>query len=461
MAELPFQLLIKCHFPAKEQRVLTCTSLLRSIPGTRGVYEGLLDNQDVIIKVFLHKICARHHLRRERQRLNLLQQRQLNCPKPLLWGRTGRNRHWVLVTEKIPNAATALEMFNNARGPDEKLKLLILIAAELAKHHNQGVLQKDLHLGNFLLADNRVFSLDAAQMRFGSQPTAQKKSISQLAMLAQYLPAHDIQALTVLAREYAQTRNRHLQKSDLLFLQKQLTVHRKKGIKRGLKKSLRTNKRHIKIKAGRCPAVLDRSFCRGAEAVDFIKQIDSLMDGGQVLKNGRTCYLCRVRYNGKDIVVKRYNHKGLLHSLRHTVRACRARRGWLSANRLLMLNIPTAKPLAFIENYRGPLLWQSYLVTEFVDGQSLSSVLQDKNLTSEARLEKINEARLLLVSLAEHHITHGDLKHSNIFFTDSGPVLLDLDAMTAHRWNWYFQIKRRRDLQRFERNMSLCGSNKA
>ncbi len=461
MAELPFQLLIKCHFPAKEQRVLTCTSLLRAIPGTRRVYEGLLDNQAAIIKVFLHKIRAKHHLRREWQRLNLLQKRQLNCPKPLLWGRTGRNRHWALVTEKIPNAATALELFNNAQGPDEKLKLLISVAAELAKHHEKGVLQKDLHLGNFLLADNRVFSLDAGQMHFGSQPLARKKSISQLAMLAQNLPAHNIQALTALAREYAQIRNWHLENADLLFLQKQITVHRKRGIKRGLKKSLRTNKRHIKIKAGRCLAVLDRCFCRDTEPADFIKQIDSLMDRGQILKNGRTSYLCRLRCNGKDIVVKRYNHKGLFHSLRHTVRACRARKGWLSANRLLMLNIPTAKPLAFIENYRGPLLWQSYLVTEFVDGQSLSSLLQDNNLADQTRLEKINEARLLLDSLAEHRITHGDLKHSNIFFTDSGPVLIDLDAMTAHRWNWYFQLKKRRDLQRFERNMSSCSSNKA
>jgi len=457
MAEFPFQLLINCHFPAKEKRVLTCTSLLREIPRTRQVYEGLLDSQAVIIKVFLHKIRAWPHLRREWRKLNLLQQRQLNCPKGLLWGRTGQNRHWVLVTEKIPNAETALELFNNARRPDEKLKLLISIAAKLAKQHKKGVLQKDLHIGNFLLADNRIFALDVAQMHFSSQPLPRKKSISQLAMLARYLPAHDIEALTALAREYAQARNWHLEKSDLLFLQKQITICRKRGIKKGLKKSLRTNKRHITIEAGGHLAVFDRSFCSGNDAADFIKQIDYLMDRGQILKNGRTCYLCRVRCNGQNVVVKRYNHKGLLHSLRHTVRACRARKGWLYANRLLMLDIPTAKPLAFIENYRGRLLWQSYLVTEFVNGQSLSSVLQDNNLTSQARLEKINQARLLLDSLAEHHITHGDLKHSNIFFTDAGPVLLDLDAMTVHRWNRYFQIKRRRDLQRFERNISSSG----
>ena len=88
-------------------------------------------------------------------------------------------------------------------------------------------------------------------------------------------------------------------------------------------------------------------------------------------------------WNGKDIVVKRYNHKGFIHSLRHTIKNSRARRGWLHGHRLGMLGIATPKPLAYIEQLKEKLIWKSYLVTEYVEGQKLYDFLQNSNTTKE------------------------------------------------------------------------------
>jgi tRNA A-37 threonylcarbamoyl transferase component Bud32 len=327
--------------------------------------------------------------------------------------------------------------------------LLIRVCRELARQHCKGVLQKDLHLGNFLLAGNRIYALDPSRMQFSRRQVPRKKSISQLALLLRYLPTSDTESTGEICEEYFEARGWHLEKSDEALLQKQRTVHARRGIRSGLKKCLRTNKRCLRIDSGRYVALFDRGFCRGAEPLDFVRRIDTLMDEGHVLKNGNTCYVSRLTWNGKDVVVKRYNHKGVSHSLRHTIKKSRARRGWLHAHRLGMLEVSTPKPLVCIDQHKGLLVWKSYLVTEYVEGQRLYDFLRDDKVSQEQRSTTMQQVKNLLEKLGKYRITHGDLKHSNILITKTGPVLTDLDGMKVHRWNWTYEVMQAKDLKRF------------
>jgi serine/threonine protein kinase len=149
--------------------------------------------------------------------------------------------------------------------------------------------------------------------------------------------------------------------------------------------------------------------------------------------------------------VKRYNHRGLIHSLRHTIKKSRARRSWLNGHLLAMLNIATPKPLAFIEEYRGLLLWKSYLVTEYVDGRRLSVLLRDNSITEDKRSEITQQINRLLDKLEKYHIIHGDLKHTNILISENNPVLTDLDAMKTHKWDWTYKARQTKDMTRFRK----------
>jgi tRNA A-37 threonylcarbamoyl transferase component Bud32 len=175
------------------------------------------------------------------------------------------------------------------------------------------------------------------------------------------------------------------------------------------------------------------------------------MDKGQILKNGHTCFVSRLRWNDKDIVVKRYNYKGLIHSLRHTLKGSRARRCWLHSHRLLELNIATPKPLAYIEQFKGPLLWKSYMVTEYSKGRKLSDFLRDEKVGEKDRSAVTLQVKDLLNNLGQYRISHGDLKHSNILITDNGPVLTDLDGMKVHKCNWTYKGRQAKDWERFIR----------
>ncbi len=454
MDEFPFQLVIKRTSLENEEESLLCTGLFRAVPGRRTIYDAMWNDRSVVAKVFTHKIKARLHLKRELKGLIHLQRLGLSSPKPLFYGRTEDGR-WIIVLEKIADSATILDVINRTTEKQKKMDLLILVSRELAKQHSKGILQKDLHLRNFLLEGDRIYALDPSQMQFFQRQVPRKKSISQLALLLCCLPTSDTETTRKICEEYFKARGWHFGNSDEVLLQKQMAAYRKRGIRRGLKKSLRTSGKYLKITDKQYSAVFVKSFCLEAESLDFIGRLDALMDRGRILKDGNTCYVSRLSWNGKDVVVKRYNNKGFVHSLRHTIKRSRARRGWLHGHRLVMLNVATPKPLAYIEQRNGLLVEKSYLITKYVEGQRLYDFLRDDNVARQRRSEVMQMMKTMLDKLAKHHITHGDLKHSNILITETGPVFTDLDGMTVHSSKLLYRNKRAKDVERFIRGTDI------
>ena len=451
MRDFPFQLTIDRAGSNKHAASLSCTALLRTIPGKRDVYDAVWDNRNVIVKVFSRGIGAKRRVAKEWRGLTLLQKRGLSAPAPLFYGRT-RDRRWAVVQERIVDSSTVLEVLERGGLTEGNVGLLVRVLRELAIHHGKGVLQKDLHLGNFLLQNDKLFAVDPGQMRFLSHPVSRRRSISQVALLSYPLLEKDRDSIERLCDEYFSARGWQCGESDTTLLYKELVRQRQGGVRNCLKKCIRTSKRYVRIRKGGHVGVFVKSFCLGAEPLDFVGHIDALMDGGQILKKGNTCHLSRVEWNGKDIVVKRYNHKGFLHSLRHTLKRSRARRGWLHAHRLIMLGIPTPRPLAYVEQRRRMLVWRSYFVSEYVAGPNFDDILRQADI-SESRLAAVRQSIVdLLDKLTLHRITHGDLKHTNILVTEAGPVLIDLDGMRVHRWNWMFKITRHKDIIQLTRN---------
>jgi tRNA A-37 threonylcarbamoyl transferase component Bud32 len=434
MATFPFELQIYSASSGNQAEVLSCKRYLREIPGVREVYDAVWKDKAVVAKVFSRKIGASRRLRKERAGLHRLKSCGVNTPELLFCGKTPDGR-LAVVTEKIADSSTVLEALRNTASTAERADLLVQVCRELARQHVNGVLQKDLHLGNFLLDGERIFTLDPGQMQFFGQAVTRAKSISQLAMLARNFRPDATESISRLCLEYFAARHWNFEKADETMFRRQVKIHTKRTIQRTLRKCLRTSKRTLRIKTSRHLAVFDRTFCRGARPEDFIEQIDKLMDGGDILKNGNTCYVSRFIWDGMDVVVKCYKHKGFIHSLRHMIKRSRARHCWLHAHRLGVLEVPTPRPLAYIERLKGPLVWKSYLITKYVDGEKLSSYLRDDNIQAEQRSMTMRRTLEMLDKLAEYGITHGDVKPSNILITPDGPCLTDLDSMRAHKLN--------------------------
>ncbi len=449
MAELPFNLQIRQLFPqVGSAETVTCAKLLRAIGGKREVYNAVWNGRPVIAKIFLKKISGWFHLKKEWYGLRRLQELGLSGPKPLFFGRTADSK-LVTVVEKIQNSSTAINIFRKTTEREAKISLLSLVCKELAKQHGKGVEQKDLHLGNFLVSADKVFALDTAEIRFHKSALSRERSIAQLVLLAGYFPAEDKESVKKFSSAYFSERGWKFGDADFATLQKKTSKYKKHITEKWLKKSLRTNTRHLKIREPGCTAIFDRTFCGETKAKELIEQIDVLVDGGEILKRGNTCHLSTVIWNGKKIVIKRYNHKGILHSICQTVKGSRARKGWLCGLRLFLLDIATPKPLAFIERRKNLVLWNSYLVTEYVSGQKLPDFLESNETSKEAKAAVTKKIVEVLSNLGRNFISHGDLKHSNILVTGDEPVLTDLDGMLVHKFKWLGRYKAARDMEKF------------
>lgn len=216
---------------------------------------------------------------------------------------------------------------------------------------------------------------------------------------------------------------------------------------------LETGNRTLRLALPGYRGVFDRRFAGELSLPEFVRRVDTLMQEGQILKSDRVSFVSRVCWNGQDTVIKRYNHRGLWHSLRHTIKGSRARRNWRNAHRLISLKIATPEPLAYLDACRGPLLWQSYFVTRFIPGLQVHEILQGPGV-AEALKQRVNEQVLhLLHVMAAHGVSHGDMKHTNILYDGTGVVLTDLDAMRITGTGWRWRRRCQRDVDRYLRDL--------
>jgi len=450
MNTLPFTLKIQTSSPPGRREEVVCRNVLRALEGTRMVYDATCNGRRVVVKIFTKWGKARYHALREWRGLNQLETRQVSAPRPLFFGRGPEG--WAVATAWLDDAVSAQKLWMTAGTVERQAQVISMVARHLGPQHARGVLQADMHLGNFMIRGEEVFALDPAMMRFARGPIGRRQSIRQVARLAAILSENARSTIESVFREYADARSWAVGPQDLEQLQTEHHRQRSKAIEKGLRKFQRTNRRHQEIRYGSWRGLADRKLLETANLVDLTRGLDEAMARGQILKDGGTSFVSRVTLGGVEVVIKRYNYKGLLHSLRHTLKGSRAKRSWLNANRLVLLGIATPQPLAYIEERRGGLLRQSYLITEFKSGQSLHQVLQDRTLPREQRQHYVEKAMRLMDRLATHNITHGDMKHTNILCHDDEVVLIDLDAMRVHRWRWTHQRKQVQDRDRFARD---------
>lgn len=346
-----------------------------------------------------------------------------------------------------------------------KRNLIECFGETVGQMHSKGIFHGDLRLGNVLVQQKeeawRFFFIDNERTKkFRKLPARLRlKNLVQINMFQENISDTDRMRFF---RKYCAPNTQNKDKEKTLakhVLEKtEQRLRNKKKPTKSMKKYLRTGKKYLRINTGEWLAVFDRSFCQKQEALNFIKNVSSLMQQGDYLKKDDTSSVSRSVWNNKNIVTKQYNHRGFCHSLRHTIKRSRAFRCWINGHRLFNLGIPTPKPLAYIEQRKGLLVWTSYLVTEFVDARMLCDFERDSSVSQQQLSRIIGQVEELLERLAKHRISHGDLKHTNILITDKGPVLTDLDAMVVHKISWLFQSKRQKDMARFLKDIQDIGA---
>ncbi len=412
---------------------------LRILPGKRLTGIGRWNGQTVLAKLFVAKRGSARHWQRECRGIDNLKAYDLPTPKLLASGRLEGAGYFVL-TEYLEGARSP-----DATAPDEPGSVFETVG----RMHARGILQEDVHLGNFLLKEGGLYIIDGDAIR----PTSSdRERLDNLALLFAQLPLADCHPMQVgLLAAYCRGNPKFV--VDAAQLNASIARAREARLADYLDKCLRDCSLFKVTKRA------DRFSALARAEADFLAPLiadpDAWLEQGIPLKRGRSATLAMVELEGRKLVIKRYNIKSARHALSRAWRPSRAWHSWVEGHRLNFLGIATPRPLALIERRLGPLRGRAWLITEYCEGPNLQTRLA-AHAENGVPAEVKEAIRKLFEQLAAARISHGDLKATNFLCRGDELVVLDLDALRQHDSEAAWRKAWQKDRARFLRNWPEC-----
>ena len=429
------RLLVPSTIALDDGRELVVERWLRILPGKRLTGVGRWHGRTVLAKLFIAARGSERHWLRECRGIDSLNRHGLPSPKRLAAGRLEGAGHYVLT-----------EYLEGARAPGATaVGDLEGVFEAVGRMHALGILQEDVHLGNFLIGKDKLYVIDGDAIRPAGPDRGRLDNLALL--FAQLSPAACSGMQAELLAAYRKG-NPHLT-VDAAQLKAAIARARDARLADVLDKCLRDCSLFKAAKRA------DRFFSLVRDEADFLAPLiadpDAWLEQGTPLKRGRSATLALVELNGRKLVIKRYNIKGAGHALSRAWRPSRAWHAWIEAHRLRFLGIATPRPLALIEHRLGPLRGRAWLVTEYCEGPHLQARLAEHAGSGvPARLKEA--IRALFARLAAERLSHGDLKATNFLCCGDDLVVLDLDAMRRHDSEAAWRKAWARDRARFLHN---------
>jgi tRNA A-37 threonylcarbamoyl transferase component Bud32 len=237
MGRQPGPFVLALDGQAGESALLRCHEVVRAIPGRRLVCRGEWQGKDVFAKLYFG---GDKYWRAECQGLQALGDNGITAPAVLHAGTADDGALHVIMLEAIQPAVT-LEMAW-AETDDEAARIALLQRAVvcIASHHRAGLEQRDIHLNNFLLSGEHLYTLDGGGIHdAGVDELSVKRSRDNLALFfAQFYPDDDALIEAVLP-VYLQRRSWNREVLPAAKLQERVHHFRRGRLRRFLKKIFR------------------------------------------------------------------------------------------------------------------------------------------------------------------------------------------------------------------------------
>lgn len=149
-------------------------------------------------------------------------------------------------------------------------------------------------------------------------------------------------------------------------------------------------------------------------------------------------------------LLKRFNLRGVLHTLTRVLLFTRGSRSWTYGREMLRSGINTVRPLAMVEDRLGPFRFRSFVLTEESAGIPLPEYLESTELNTLELDELAGQFARIWHTLGELRMVHGALHAENFLVTPQGQLkLINLDGTWRHWFDVTFLHRRDRDWLRF------------
>lgn len=421
---------------------LTLVSWLRTLPKKRYVARAIWTRDGVetpVLAKLYFGARAVSSMASEREGSERLIAAGLRSPSVVHYG-AERQSAWLLF-DWLPDAVTLAEQLNLQVDSCDTLTQtpgsLLAVVGLIRSMHEQSMQQADIHPDNFIFSQQQWHIIDAADIGVCDSAAARECNLgvflAQLPhawwsdLIGAYSGVNEDDIVRY-AREHRLWRARDLaakSQRDCTLFSYQQNFYRWTSLWRNEYKAI----------------------------MPLLDDIEEAMAAGTMLKDGGSSTVVLVQWQGRPLVIKRYNIKGLGHFLRRCLRPSRASHSWQQGHLWRVLELPTARPVAVLEKRWGPLRLGGYLVAEYSSEQDIIDAF------SEDRPDLLIAAlQQLLQRMADYQVSHGDLKGTNVLIEQEKVSFIDLDAAQQHvnvnGWRRAFV----KDLSRLQRNWPVTSA---
>lgn len=419
--QLPFDL----SLPGGTAR---CETLLRILPGKRLVLRAQYRGEAVLLKIFFQA----KHCREELAGYQLLHGTGV-CTPALLDSHVAddaADSGGVCVYQYLAQGQPLDGLWQTAELP-HKQQLLLQLLQQVRQCHAAQVMQQDIHLGNFLLADGVLYMLDPASCTRVSRRSAIDEN---LALLLAQLPAEDWQMM--------------LMQCDKPGRLCRLALKHCRNRQRNYLRKIQRDCTEVADLSAAGMHILCRRDALTPALAAYLQAPTTWPADAVLLKPGNSAQVFRIRCGEQDLVVKQYRNKDWQRSLRRLLRSSRAARAWQFAHLLQQAGIDVPAPVALIEKKRGPLVTASWYLCQYRQGDDLLGAWAE-------RAPSVSEKQViqrLFRQLQQAGISHGDMKGSNLLSDGERIALIDYDGARLHGSSRAAQHALTEDKKRFLRN---------
>ena len=155
---------------------LIILSIARVLPDQRLVCRCMLNTSEVYAKIFMGN-RANIHVAREAWGIKSLQNAHILTPSLLL--ESVYQNQPVTISAAIQNAQN-IDEFILQNDYLARSRMAKCLAKTIAKHHQANLIQTDIHLKNFLVANNQIFTLDGDGIRQTNSASQKQQNLATL-----------------------------------------------------------------------------------------------------------------------------------------------------------------------------------------------------------------------------------------------------------------------------------------
>ncbi|NNM59292.1 MAG: hypothetical protein HKM04_05705 [Legionellales bacterium] len=430
---------------------------LRVIPNKRLTARGEWQNNPVIAKIFFKPRKAAYYAERDRAGVNALVQAGIPTPTLYYAGQTQLKNVYVLIFEFIEDAIPLSQLWEEALEPKAQLRVLIKTIHTIAKQHDAGLLQKDMHTNNFLIKKSRFYSLDGDGVKQITRRKAglrARKGLRNLAALAAKMSfVHEINWHQVFL---VYCNFRHIRPSKWLFsrFHRYIVKQIKESREEVLKKTLRECSRFVK----KTSLTLRAIWAREEKKVDLSQLLPVLEQRvkerppAEEITLTKRFSCIKLPAETQPLMVKHYIPRHFFEGFWTIFGISKAKKAWVNSHHLDLLRVPGVGSLALCEKGFFPWYGKTFLISKFVEGTPLDQFVSMNEKNHEKIADIFNAIAGITDRLARSQMTYGSMSASNFLVTEKGILLTNFDQVKQHYFERSFKRQSSQDVQCFFAN---------